>query len=534
MRNTNGNETLLLERASRLVTPPAASPPVQPGGMRFDDYEVDRFYDEMFVRQGEPRAVARGLMASIKSMPEGEILNRQQAAERELLQMGITFNVYGEQDGMEKIFPFDIVPRIVGAGEGRRIERGLKQRIQALNLFIDDVYHDQKILKDGVIPREIIYSAKSYRRQCAGWNPPRGIWCHITGTDLVRHEDGTIYVLEDNLRCPSGASYVLENRRVMKGLFPKIFSRSHIQPVSNYPSCLRNMLEFLAKDQVATPRVVLLTPGLHNSAYFEHSFLAQQMGVELVEGHDLIVENGVVRMRTTDGFERVDVIYRRIDDDFLDPKCFREDSLLGVPGLMEACKAGNVALANAPGNGVADDKVVYAYVPQMIQYYLGEDILLPNVPTRICADKADLQYVLEHLDELVVKAANESGGYGMLVGPHSTREQRAAFAEKIKANPRNYIAQPTLALSRVPTIVGDHFEGRHVDLRPYILYGKEIFVLPGGLTRVALKKGSLVVNSSQGGGSKDTWVLADSPLAEPPDPPAGAARAAVAEREAVC
>jgi uncharacterized circularly permuted ATP-grasp superfamily protein len=294
------------------------------------------------------------------------------------------------------------------------------------------------------------------------------------------------------------------------------------------------MLEHLAGDEVPEPRVVLLPPGLHNSAYFEHSFLAQQMGIELVEGHDLLVEDGVARVRTTDGFERVDVIYRRIDDDFLDPKCFREDSLLGVPGLMEACKAGNVALANAPGSGVADDKVVYAYVPRMIQYYLGEEILLPNVPTRICADKADLSYVLEHLDELVVKAANESGGYGMLVGPHSTREQRAAFGEKIKANPRNYIAQPTLALSRVPTIVGDHFEGRHVDLRPYILYGRDIFVLPGGLTRVALKKGSLVVNSSQGGGSKDTWVLADAPAAGQPEPRGGAPRAAAEPMEALC
>jgi uncharacterized circularly permuted ATP-grasp superfamily protein len=534
MRNMNGNETLLLEPATRLATPLAALLPEKRRGMRFDNYEVGGFYDEMFAREGEPRAIYRRLLTSIESMPEGEILNRQQAAERELLQMGITFNVYGEHDGVEKIFPFDIVPRIVGAGEWRRIERGLKQRIQALNLFIDDIYHEQRILKQGVIPREIIYSAKSYRRQCAGWNPPRGIWCHITGTDLVRHEDGTIYVLEDNLRCPSGVSYVLENRRVMKGLFPKIFARSHVQPVSNYPSCLRNMLAYLAGDEVANPRVVLLTPGLHNSAYFEHSFLAQQMGIELVEGHDLIVEDGVVRMRTTEGFERVDVIYRRVDDDFLDPKCFREDSLLGVPGLMEACKAGNVALANAPGNGVADDKVVYAYVPRMIEYYLGEEILLPNVPTHICADKSDLQYVLERLDQLVVKAANESGGYGMLVGPHSTREQRAAFAEKIKANPRNYIAQPTLALSRVPTIVGDHFEGRHVDLRPYILYGKEIFVLPGGLTRVALKKGSLVVNSSQGGGSKDTWVLADSPVAEPPGPRLEAPGTAAAEKEALC
>jgi len=534
MRTMNENETLLLEPAPPTETPPAASHRESRAGMRFDGYEVGGFYDEMFARQGEPRAIARRLLAIIESLPDGEMLNRQKAAEQELLQMGITFNVYGGQDGVEKIFPFDIVPRIVGAAEWKRIERGLKQRIHALNLFIDDIYHQQKILKDGVIPREIIYSAKSYRRQCEGWNPPRGIWCHITGTDLVRHEDGRIYVLEDNLRCPSGVSYVLENRRVMKGLFPKIFSHSRVQPISNYPSCLRNMLAYLAGDEVPNPRVVLLTPGLHNAAYFEHSFLAQQMGIELVEGHDLTVEDGVVRMRTTDGFERVDVIYRRIDDDFLDPKCFREDSMLGVPGLMEACKAGNVALANAPGNGIADDKVVYAYVPRMIQYYLGEEILLPNVPTRICAEKPELQYVLEHLDQLVVKAANESGGYGMLVGPHSTREQRADFAERIKANPRNYIAQPTLALSRVPTIVDGHFEGRHVDLRPYVLYGKEIFVLPGGLTRVALKKGSLVVNSSQGGGSKDTWVLADSPVAELSALQSETPRTPATEREGLC
>jgi uncharacterized circularly permuted ATP-grasp superfamily protein len=534
MSNMNRSEASVLERAPKSETPLTAVTQPKRRGLQFDDYEVGGFYDEMFVRAGEPRAIARQLLASIEALPDGELLNRQQAAERELLQMGITFNVYGEHAGVEKIFPFDIVPRIVGADEWTRIERGLKQRIQALNLFIDDIYHDQKILKDGVIPREIIYSANSYRPQCAGWNPPRGIWCHITGTDLVRHDDGRIYVLEDNLRCPSGVSYVLENRRVMKGLFPRILSQSRVRPVSNYPSQLRSMLEFLAGEAITEPRVVLLTPGLHNSAYFEHSFLAQQMGIELVEGHDLIVEDGVVFMRTTEGFERVDVIYRRIDDDFLDPKCFREDSLLGVPGLMEACRSGNVALANAPGSGVADDKVVYAYVPRMIKYYLGEEVLLPNVPTRICAEGADLQYVLEHLDELVVKAANESGGRGMLVGPHSTREQCAAFGEKIEANPRNYIAQPTLALSRVPTIVGDHFEGRHVDLRPYILYGKEVFVLPGGLTRVALKKGSLVVNSSQGGGSKDTWVLADSPVAEQHMPGAGVARIVTGKKEEIC
>src|SRR6267378_8058645 len=425
--------------------------------------------------------------------------------------MGITFNVYGEHAGVEKIFPFDLVPRIVTAAEWSLIERGLKQRITALNHFIHDLYHDQKILKDGILPEEIVLSSKAYRKQCIGFNPPRGIWCHITGTDLVRHRDGQIYVLEDNLRCPSGVSYVLENRAVMKSMFPQVFEASKIRPVANYPGRLRDMLEFLAPEHVMSPRCVLLTPGIYNSAYFEHSFLAQQMGIELVEGRDLVVEDGYICMRTTKGFERVDVIYRRIDDDFLDPQCFRPDSLLGVPGLMEAYKAGNVALANAPGTGIADDKVVYAYVPRIVKYYLGEDIILPNVPTYICAEDKDLQFVLEHLEELVVKAANESGGYGMLVGPHSTLEQRADFAERIKINPRNYIAQPTLALSRVPTIVEEKCEGRHVDLRPYILCGKDIFVLPGGLTRVALKKGSLVVNSSQGGGSKDTWVLADSP-----------------------
>jgi uncharacterized circularly permuted ATP-grasp superfamily protein len=343
-------------------------------------------------------------------------------------------------------------------------------------------------------------------------NPPRGIWCHITGTDLVRHRDGQIYVLEDNLRCPSGVSYVLENRRLMKSLFPEVFEASRIRPVSNYPIRLRDMLEYLAPDGASKPHVVVLTPGVYNSAYFEHSFLAQQMGVELVEGGDLVVSDGYVWMRTTNGFERVDVIYRRIDDDFLDPKSFREDSMLGVPGLMSVYQAGNVALANAPGTGVADDKVVYAYVPRIIKYYLDQDIILPNVPTYICSEEKDLSYVLEHLPELVVKAANESGGYGMLIGPHSTKTQQEEFAVRVRENPRNYIAQPTLSLSRVPTIVDGHLEGRHVDLRPYILYGKDIFVLPGGLTRVALKKGSLVVNSSQGGGSKDTWVLADAPV----------------------
>ncbi len=482
--------------------------------MKFASYETDDFFDEMFVEGGRPRAVALQLINLIQSLPDGELLRRQRSAERALLQMGITFNVYGDNAGTEKIFPFDMLPRIVAASEWDRIERGLKQRIRALNLFINDIYHDQKIIKDGVVPAHIIQSATSFRQQCVGMNPPRGIWCHITGTDLVRHRDGQVYVLEDNLRCPSGVSYVLENRQVMKRTFPRVFAASRIRPVGDYPSRLRDMLEYLAAPGIETPRVVVLTPGVFNSAYFEHSFLAQQMGVELVEGQDLVVADKFVWMRTTKGFERVDVIYRRIDDDFLDPKSFRKDSVLGVPGLMEAYQAGNVALANAPGTGIADDKVVYAYVPKIVKYYLGQDIIIPNVPTYVCAEADDMKYVLEHLDELVVKAANESGGYGMLVGPHSTAEVRAEFAKRIQANPRNYIAQPTLALSRVPTIIDDHFEGRHVDLRPYILYGKDIFVLPGGLTRVALKKGSLVVNSSQGGGSKDTWVLTDMPGVE--------------------
>lgn len=478
--------------------------------MNFNAYDAGDFFDEMIAENARPRTATAPLVRAIESLPPGELLARQAAAERALMQMGITFNVYGADAGVEKIFPFDLIPRVVSATEWNRLEKGLKQRIHALNLFINDLYHGQKILKDGVVPRDLIHSAKSFRQPCVGWKPPRGIWCHITGTDLVRHRDGQIYVLEDNLRCPSGVSYVLENRRVLKSLFPRVFAASKVRPVQNYPLKLRDMLEHLAPDSVSTPRVVLLTPGVYNSAYFEHSFLAQQMGVELVEGRDLVVEDDVVLMRTTGGFERVDVIYRRLDDDFLDPECFRPDSMLGVPGLMRAYKAGSVALANAPGTGVADDKVVYAYVPRIVKYYLGEEIIVPNVPTYICAEEKDLQYTLDHLDQLVVKAANESGGYGMMVGPHATKAERAEFAEKVKANPRNYIAQPTLALSRVPTICGDHFEGRHVDLRPYILYGKEIFVLPGGLTRVALKKGSLVVNSSQGGGSKDTWVLADA------------------------
>jgi uncharacterized circularly permuted ATP-grasp superfamily protein len=475
--------------------------------MRFSSYQTDGFYDEMFEADGRSRPHVRLLVEIIESLSDGVLLRYKHAAERLLLQMGITFNVYGDSAGAERIFPFDLVPRIIPAAEWSVIESGLQQRIHALNAFIDDIYHEQKILKDGVIPSEVILSAASYRKQCQGLNPPWRVWCHITGTDLVRDRDGRYYVLEDNLRVPSGVSYVLENREVLKRIFPGVFEGLSVRPVNEYPSRLLEMLESLAPDGAAEPRVVLLTPGIYNSAYFEHSFLAQQMGVQLVEGRDLVVSGGDVFMRTTKGLERVHVIYRRVDDDFLDPEVFRADSLLGVPGLLAAYRAGRVALANAPGNGVADDKVIYAYVPEMIKYYEGCDPILPNVPTYLCWRDQDRAYVLDHLAELVVKTANESGGYGMLVGPHSTAADRIEFVGRIRANPRNYIAQPTLALSRAPTIVDDHFEGRHVDLRPYVLCAKEIYVLPGGLTRVAMRKGSLVVNSSQGGGSKDTWVL---------------------------
>ena len=475
----------------------------------FDGYNTDGFYDEMFAPDGSARPAVQMLVERIEGFPEGEFTRRQIAAEHALLRMGITFNVYADEQGIEKIFPFDLIPRIIDANEWEWIERGLKQRIHALNLFIDDVYHDQKILKDGIVPADVVLSSERYLQQCIGLNPPRGVWCHITGTDLVRDGDGQVYVLEDNLGCPSGVSYVVENRQLMKRTFPQLFGMSQIQPVEDYPSQLLNMLRYLVTDKVLSPEVAVLTPGIYNSAYFEHSFLAQQMGVELVEGRDLVVMDGFVHARTTKGFERIDVIYRRINDDFLDPTVLNPESMLGVPGLMDVYKAGRVALVNAPGTCVADDKVVCSFVPKIIKYYLGEDIIVPNVPTYMCWEDTDRKYVLEHLDELVVKEANQSGGYGMLIGPHSTQAEREEFACRIKDNPRNYIAQPTLSLSRVPVLIDDHFEGRHVDLRPFILYGEDIYVLPGGLTRVALKKGSLVVNSSQGGGSKDTWVLSN-------------------------
>lgn len=473
--------------------------------MKFSTYDPGEFYDELFEGIGRPRRGSALLLRKFASLPDGELRKRQQAAERVILNMGMTFGVYGSDEGHEQIFPFDIVPRIVEAPDWTLIDTGLRQRLRALNLFIDDVYHEQKILKDNVIPSELIYSSKGFLKACWGLNPPRGIWCHIAGIDLVRISDGRYYVLEDNMRCPSGVAYVLEARQVMKRTFPELFEAYRVRPVDEYPSRLLETLRSLS--DLPDPTIVILTPGSYNSAYYEHSLLAQKMGVELVEASDLVVIDGSVHMRTTKGSQRVDVIYRRINDEYLDPLVFRPDSLLGVPGVMEAYKNGRVAIANAPGTGVADDKAIYAYVPKIINYYLAEEPILPNVPTYVCWERRDRDYVLEHLDQVVVKATNEAGGYGMMIGPQASQQEREDCARRIQADPRNYIAQPTLALSRSPTLVEDHIEGRHVDLRPYVLQGKGFYVLPGGMTRVALRKGSLVVNSSQGGGNKDTWVL---------------------------
>lgn len=480
----------------------------QQDALAISQYDTKGFFDEMFSGPGQARPGVEFLAEKLTGLPTGELQRRQHAADHELLNMGITFNVYGHSAGTEKVWPFDLIPRVMLESEWLYVERGLKQRIRALNMFIDDMYHDQMIIRDGVFPEYMVQSSKGYLKQIQGMNPPKGIWCHITGTDLVRAGDGQIYVLEDNLRCPSGVSYVIENREVMKRTFPQLFEGRNILPVETYPEQLLKMLQYVAPPSTSNePTVVVLTPGIYNSAYFEHCFLAQQMGVELVQGSDLVVKDGFVFMRTTRGLKRVDVIYRRIDDDFLDPECLRPDSTLGVKGLMQVYRAGRVALVNAPGTGVADDKAVYAFVPKMIKYYLDEDMILPNVPTYMCADESERKYVLEHLHELVIKPANESGGYGILLGPKATKDQLEKYRELILANPRNYVAQPMLDLSTVPTLCGDTLEGRHVDLRPYILFGEDIYIVPGGLTRVALVKGSLVVNSSQGGGSKDTWVL---------------------------
>jgi len=471
-------------------------------------YDPQLFYDELISSPGYPRLPAKHLTSYLQSLDHQELRHRQQMADVAIQEMGITFTVYTEEGNIDRSWPFDIIPRVISAKQWQKMERGLIQRLTALNLFIDDLYHDQRILKDAVVPREILAQSKNFLPQCCGVSPAHGVWAHICGTDLVRDSDGEFYVLEDNLRVPSGVSYMLENRSITKRVLPELFENDQILPVDDYPERLFDTLAALAPE-CEQPEIVVLTPGIYNAAYFEHAFLAQRMGVELVEGSDLVIgDDGYVYMRTIDGLARVDVIYRRIDDLFLDPDVFNKDSVLGVRGLMQAWQQGKVALANAPGAGVADDKVIYAYVPAIIRYYLGEDPIIPNVETFLCSDSSQQAYVLKNLDKLVVKPANESGGYGMLVGPHSTKKQQAEFARLIKANPRNYIAQPTLNLSTAPTLVGsDQPEPRHLDLRPFILQAKDSYVTTGGLTRVAMKQGSLVVNSSQGGGSKDTWIV---------------------------
>lgn len=475
--------------------------------MLLSGYDAGTTYDEMCKATGGPRLGTERLFERIEALSSWELRSYQNAAMVTMRNLGITFNVYGHQDGTEKIWPLDIIPRIIPGSEWSRVERGLAQRVRALNMFIDDIYHDQRIIKDKVVPSDLIATCEGYRPQCKGVNPPRGIWCHISGTDLVRDQKGTLYVLEDNARVPSGVSYVLENRAVMKRAFPRVFEGQSVLPVEDYPERLLEMLLFCAPDAAVDPCVVVWTPGIYNSAYFEHSALARQMGVKLVQATDLVVQGGYVHMRTTRGLHRVDVIYRRIDDDFMDPRSFRSDSLLGVPGIMDVYRAGHVAIANAPGGGVGDDKAVYAYVPAIIKYYLGEDAILENVPTYVCADEKQCKYVLEHLDELVIKPTNASGGKGIVLGPQASKAELAEVRTLIEADPRNFVAQPMLNLSTVPTLIGDNLEGRHVDLRPFVLHGDGVYVLPGGLTRVALKRGSFVVNSSQGGGSKDTWVI---------------------------
>ncbi len=476
--------------------------------MNFEGYETEGFFDELFDNQGLARDSARLLVNAIERLPPGDLLKRQEASELAMHSMGITFNVYGSGEGTERAIPFDIVPRIIDGAEWDVVETGLKQRIKAVNRFIDDIYHERKIIADGVVPEWLFTSSKGYLPQCQDLNPPKGVWAHVTGTDLVRDENGTFFVLEDNLRVPSGVSYVLLNRTLMKRNFPEVFHKSQVRRVVDYPDQFMKMLHRVAPEGVSRPNVAVLTPGVYNSAYFEHAFLARQMGALLVEGRDLVYDGKHICARTVEGLQRIDVIYRRVDDDFLDPEVFRSDSSLGCPGMMKAFRDGTLTLANAPGTGVADDKVVYAFVPDMIRYYLGEEPLLPNVPTHLCCEPEALEYTLDNLEKLVVKPASESGGYGMLIGPRSTEAERNEFAKSLRADPRNYISQPTLALSRAPVVVDNHFEGRHLDLRPYILHsGDDSYVLPGGLTRVALKKGSLVVNSSQGGGTKDTWVV---------------------------
>ena len=478
------------------------------GGI-LDGYRVGGHFDEMFEPDGSVRPHCAGLHRRLSELGRDAFLHRQRIADLTFVQHGVTFTVYGDDRGTEKSFPFDLIPRVLTAAEWISIESGLAQRLRALNCFLHDVYHDQKILQDRVVPRSLALGAAHYRPEFHGANPPGGVYVHVAGSDLIRDRHGRFMVLEDNLRTPSGVSYMLENRSVLTRIMPSLFRGLRVRPVSDYSAHLSELLRSLAPRTVDDPVIVLLTPGPFNSAYFEHAFLAQQLGIELVEGRDLVVIDNHVYMKTTKGPRRVDVVYRRIDDDFLDPLVFRPDSMLGCTGLVNAYRAGNVALANSIGTGVADDKAVYAYVPAMIRYYLSEEPILPNVETFLGSDPSHLSHILSNLDRLVVKAANESGGYGMLMGPASTREEREDFRNRVIANPRNYIAQPLIELSQSPTFVDGNVEGRHVDLRPFVLCHPDgrVVVVPGGLTRVALRRGSYVVNSSQGGGSKDTWVL---------------------------
>jgi uncharacterized circularly permuted ATP-grasp superfamily protein len=476
---------------------------------RFPEYELDSAYDEVFDPTAQPRPHYRALVEELLAASPEQLRRRQREADKAFLTQGVTFTVYGDAQGTERIFPFDLLPRIITASEWSAVERGLAQRLAAINLFLKDVYNEGRILAEGVVPRELVQSCRHYRREMRGVRVPQDIYVSVAGTDLVRLEDGRFVVLEDNLRVPSGVSYMLANREVTKRVFPGLFSRYNVQPIAHYGQALLATLRALVPPAQAAPTMVVLTPGVGNSAYFEHAFLAREMGVALVEGRDLLVHDNVVYMRTTAGLRRVDVIYRRVDDDFLDPLAFRSDSQLGVAGLLNAYRAGNVSIANAIGTGIADDKAVYAYMPAIIRFYLSEDPLLDNVETYLLDRPSDRAYVLDHLEELVVKPVGESGGYGMLVGPHSTKAERDECRAKVLANPRNFIAQPTLAFSRAACLMQDRLEPRHVDLRPYVLYGDRVTVVPGALTRVALRKGSLVVNSSQGGGSKDTWVLLD-------------------------
>jgi uncharacterized circularly permuted ATP-grasp superfamily protein len=491
------------------TTPSPAATKTEPAHGIFKPYDSGSYFDEMLAGDGAVRPHYARFLKHFSEMNADEFEAKRHAIDMAFLRQGVTFNVYGDAQGAERVFPFDLMPRIIPASEWAHLEKGLIQRITALNMFLHDIYHEQHILNDGTIPAHYVLSAKHFRREFVNFEVPKNIYIHICGSDIIRDAKGQYLVLEDNGRCPSGVSYVLENRRALKRTFTQQFESIGVRSVEHYPTELLKLLEYIAPTGVSEPTVVLLTPGAYNSAYFEHTYLARQMGIEIVEGRDLLVRDQRVYMRTTKGLRQVHVIYRRIDDDFLDPTVFRKDSALGVAGLVGAYRAGNVSLANSIGTGVADDKVIYYFVPKMIKYYLGEDPIIPNVPTYLANEEADRRYIVDHLDQLVVKAANEAGGYGMLMGPQATAPEREEFRRRILAEPRNYIAQPVVSLSRHPTYSEGGFAGRHIDLRPFILYGEKPVIIPGGLTRVALRAGSLVVNSSQGGGSKDSWVLHD-------------------------